>query len=296
MSIQKIDFSIVKQEKKTFTTHFNSVLQNLRNPAALGLWAYLSSLPETWIINKAQLRKHFGIGRDKLDDLLHYLEKNDLLETGQLKGKDGKFGDGYIIIKCGYEFRNDCLNTDQNKSYPQSEIPFTENPKCKGIEISSGLAPFTENQEAESPLTDLPYTEKPSHGKTAPINKIQNTNKRKEREALCSFFEPDQANKQLCQSYGLNIDEEVKSFFEKHRGRKDQKEFSIWLKHGYDYRMRNKNVQNEVNSTVPVYGPGHPRWETLHGNGGILNATQGSEVSRDHDRRDGVRKAESYLL
>jgi hypothetical protein len=272
MPVEKIDFAYISQEKKPFTTHLNSVLQNLKNPMALGIWAYLSSLPEGWKVNKEHLRKHFGLGRDKLDSIIKYLIENDLLEANQERLSDGKMGKGYIIVKVGYDFKQDCNAKEQ--SYPQKQ-PFTE-----------------------KPLTAQPYTAEPCPGESAPINNINNINNikrestiRKKRESLSDFF-PNEENQLLCKDLRLNINDEIESFKNRHRGKKTQYEFSRWLKSSKQYQS-SKSENREIRSTVPLYGPGHPTWEALHGN---KEKAHGSEISNNNSRGNSVRKAEGYLF
>src|ERR1700722_17752467 len=217
MSVEKLDFNIVRQESKTFTTHLNSVLQNLNNMAALGLWAYLSSLPDSWTVNKKHLMNHFKVGRDKLSKELRFLESHNLIEMGQERYPNGTVGNQYIIVKCGYNF-----------TYSE---PVTENP-----------------------LTAQPFTEKPSpvkaaYGKSAPINKTNNINKNKKRESdikiekPLSVFKPDNQNQKLSNNLGLNLEEELKSFTNRHRGEKTQYEFERWMKASFDYKQKkNTNV------------------------------------------------------
>lgn len=116
MSVEKINFSSIKQSSKPFTTHFNSVLQNLHDVTALGIWCYLSSLPSGWKINKKQLRVQFGIGRDKLDSALAHLRAHNLLEIGRERRKNGTLGDSFMEVKCGYDFKTDNKDVQINQS------------------------------------------------------------------------------------------------------------------------------------------------------------------------------------
>lgn len=230
MSVEKIDFSYIRQEKKSFTTNLNRVIQNLKNPIALGIWVYLSSLPEGWVVSKEHLRKHFNLGRDKLDSALTYLAQNMLIESGQERLSDGKMGNGFINVKCGYDFTADC-NAPES-TYPQNQ-PYTE-----------------------KPLTVQPYTAKPGHGKSAPIKEIKSFNKinKKQREPL-SDFEPDEQSKILCSDLRLVLADELQSFMSpRHKGDKTQYEFQRWLKNSHEYKNKNKSKQNdEPRCTVPEF-------------------------------------------
>jgi len=109
-TIEKLNFSKITHEEKGFTTHLNIVLQNLRNPVALAIWCYLSSLPSDWDICKAQIRSHFGIGVNLLDKALSQLKKAKLIEFLQVRNPNGTMGDGLILVKVGYEFNRDYEN------------------------------------------------------------------------------------------------------------------------------------------------------------------------------------------
>ncbi len=90
MSIEKPDSAKIRQEKIPFIQHLNYVLQHLRDPIALAIWCYLTSLPEDWVVHRNQLMEHFNIGRDKLGTALKFLNDNHLLEYIVDKDEKGK--------------------------------------------------------------------------------------------------------------------------------------------------------------------------------------------------------------
>ena len=110
--IEKLNFSMIKQEHKPFTTILNSVIQNLKDPFALGIYIFLSSLPHEWNVNRDHLMNHFGIGRDKLAKTLKYLNDHLLLEYIQERDADGKMGAGYILVKNGLEFEQEFVKKE----------------------------------------------------------------------------------------------------------------------------------------------------------------------------------------
>lgn len=104
MSVEKLDSAKVKQEKIPFTIHLNYVLQNVRNPLALAIWVYLTSLPDDWIVHRNQLMSHFDIGRDKLTAALKFLNQNYLIEYVISKNEKGQIENWQITVKTGHEF------------------------------------------------------------------------------------------------------------------------------------------------------------------------------------------------
>lgn len=130
-----------------------------------------------------------------------------------------------------------------------------------------------------------------------PLN--NNINNKNNRESALSDFSPNEENVSLCKEFNLSLEEELSSFKNRHKGKKSQYEFERWLKNAKQYKDRNKsNQNNEIRSSVPEYGPGHPRWESLHGKNNIMNKgnSHGSEISSNYTGRNGVRKAQEYLF
>lgn len=104
MSIEKPDSARIRQEKIPFTQHLNYVLQHLRDPVALAIWCYLTSLPDDWEVRRNQLMEHFSIGRDKLATALKFLNDNHLIEYVVDKNEKGKIEAWHIMVKAGHEF------------------------------------------------------------------------------------------------------------------------------------------------------------------------------------------------
>ncbi len=70
MSIQKLPILIVNTQKVPYTMLSNEVVQNINDPFVLAIWCYLSSLPTDWKISQQQLKKHFNIGRNRLEKIM----------------------------------------------------------------------------------------------------------------------------------------------------------------------------------------------------------------------------------
>ncbi len=156
-NIEKLDASRLQviQENTGFTIHLNKVCQQLKDPVALAIWCYLTTLPPNWIIHRIQIRQHFGIGRDKLEKAFAILKKCNLLDIHQERNANGSYDEGQIKVYVGYDFE-----------------PIPENP---GTVIS--------------PIPEKPYNGKPGTGKQhLHIKQITNNReiKKRERENLDS--------------------------------------------------------------------------------------------------------------
>lgn len=104
MSIEKLNLKLVRQENKSFTTLYNSVVQNITDAFNLGVYCYLSSLPHNWVVSKKQLMNHFCVGKDKISSTMAWLNKNNLIEYIQERKEDGKMGNHIILVKDGSSF------------------------------------------------------------------------------------------------------------------------------------------------------------------------------------------------
>ena len=72
---------IIKSKKNSkFTTVFNIVLNNENlSLAAKGLYCYLTSLPDDWVIYKNEIIKHHKNGRSSFGSAWDELEENGYL-------------------------------------------------------------------------------------------------------------------------------------------------------------------------------------------------------------------------
>jgi hypothetical protein len=268
MSVKKLDFDSIRQSKKSFTTNFNEVIQNIPNAFYLGVYIYLSSLPTDWKVNIKQLMGHFSSGREKIQRTLKWLNDNELIDYIRIRDENGKFikdpVDNFnhcaIEVQEGLKFiENTIKNQQLNTTIPETRIMANK--------LYKKQPTILKNQSVE----------KPHCGFSSPTNTIINTNTKKSREAenqnpLSQIFKPNHENTRLCVQLKLNLEEELKSFDNRHRGEKTQYEFERWIKSSREYLDKrtppsNQPIRtpfNEVKSTVPFWGPGHPGWEAVN--------------------------------
>ena len=121
MSVQKF---IIGNKTSNFTTFTNKVLQGLKNYEALGLYAYLLSLPAGWVFYKEQLAKHGNIGRDKINSLLKILQNHNLIQVSQVRNEKGQFSHFHLDVLDGNDF---IINDIEEPEKPFTEKPFTAN-------------------------------------------------------------------------------------------------------------------------------------------------------------------------
>lgn len=131
MSVEKFipsfDEGVIKHETKPYTQILNKVLQECKNPEALGVWCYLQSRPENWVVSPQHLQNHFGMGRDKVYKLLNYLIDSNLLERKRPIMPDGTYGKTNYIIRNGDKFMCKNLSTNPLPDLPDTVKPDTVN-------------------------------------------------------------------------------------------------------------------------------------------------------------------------
>jgi len=170
MSVEKQDFNSLIKEEIPFTIIPNFVLQTISNPLALSVYCYLISLPNDWTVNKSQLRKHFAVGRDKLDAAMKFLNENYLIAYFQDRKRSGAFGNSCIIVKNGNEYRDKVING------------------TGALKISSAVK--CNQKHATAPLKTR-ATDYPGNGKTAPTNNIINKKEKTKTNTSSSVDDGD---------------------------------------------------------------------------------------------------------
>lgn len=173
MSVEKF---VITKESSNFTVLPNKVLQNLKNPDALGLWCYLASLPPLFQFYKDSLRKHFTIGREKLDKLLAILKDSNLIKIQVVRGECGKFLNWELQVLNGDLFSSNFDEIQENINDNNNLIQNT------GFQYSGSI----------SPEYGLPVTGFSTPINTININTIQNQklfcSSRDERDSLFETF------------------------------------------------------------------------------------------------------------
>ncbi len=103
MSIEKFNPSITG-ETIPYVQANTFVIQNITNIEALAVWIYLLTLPKDWEVVKAHIKKHFGLGDNKVKTIFAYLNKHLLIEYIQERGEDGKMRQIEIKVLNGSRF------------------------------------------------------------------------------------------------------------------------------------------------------------------------------------------------
>ncbi|PLW76815.1 hypothetical protein [Cohaesibacter celericrescens] len=122
-----------------YTVVRNEIFEAGLGMEALGLLTYLISRPANWIVSQMQLRKQFGIGRDKLLKILKELEG------------------------CGYIVRERQRNAD-TKSFEKTKFCVYDCP------VAAEEASAVGEIEREERAPDEPRPEKPESGKPDTAN------------------------------------------------------------------------------------------------------------------------------
>lgn len=102
--IEKLDFQKVQHQGLPYTQLLNKVIQNIKDPEAFMVWAYLSSLPSDWLVNKEHIKNKFAFGDRKIRSIFSYLFRSKLITYVQERNSDGTVGKSVIHVFCGDNF------------------------------------------------------------------------------------------------------------------------------------------------------------------------------------------------
>jgi hypothetical protein len=89
MSIEKNTTSRLKHIGGGFTTIQNETLDKIPTNSALGVYVYLASKPEDWIIRDKDIQRRFGIGKKALETCLKTLKEVGLYEKVSIRNPNG---------------------------------------------------------------------------------------------------------------------------------------------------------------------------------------------------------------
>ena len=123
--------AIIKHDThlRCYTVMNNTCLQDPNmSMKAKGLYAYLMSLPEDWVLHQTELKRHFKDGRDSIRTAV-----NELIENGYVTKVDTRNELGQII-DCTYTVYEEPRKSTEN---PATEKPITENPTSVNPSIQS---------------------------------------------------------------------------------------------------------------------------------------------------------------
>jgi len=81
MSIEKTSATRLRVEGAPYTTLPNETLQNIQNPDALAIWAFLQSQATGWKVMRSHIMSHFKLGRDRYSKAMETLRAIGLIET-----------------------------------------------------------------------------------------------------------------------------------------------------------------------------------------------------------------------
>lgn len=131
---------------RCYTVIDNTCLQDpTMSLKAKGLYAYLMSLPEDWVLHQTELKRHFKDGKDSIRTAIY-----ELIEKGYVTKTDTRNELGQIV-DCTYVVY-DTPKGEPNTETPIAEIPTSVNPPIQNTNINkilnnTNICSANENEE-----------------------------------------------------------------------------------------------------------------------------------------------------
>lgn len=248
--VEKLQPKLYK-ENLGFTQLLNETLNAIYDAEILGIYCYLASKPEEWEISKTQLRNHFKIGINKMNNIFTKLRAIGLLEMIPVKNDKGEINrwDYYLKMRISTPMKSigmesiamentppinkEYINKDINKNIKE-KIYKKEN-DCELDEVIEKAQECLDNTRTNLPsvigeVKDVVYQETnfPVTKKQKPLSVLQKINTLGlSSEFLIAFLEVRKANgavnsehalkaayEQLAELYqeGYNLDECLKIY------------------------------------------------------------------------------------
>ena len=132
----------LKDKTKDFTIVYNACFKdNTISMQAMGLFAYLMTLPNDWEIHKEELVSHFSNGRDAVLKAFDELVEKGYIVVEEIKGDKGQFGKKIYKVYEVSQGETKIVRKQRGKKENSSEEPVTDNHKRKTVTGN----PLTEN-------------------------------------------------------------------------------------------------------------------------------------------------------
>lgn len=220
----------LKDKTKDFTIVYNACFKdNTISMQAMGLFAYLMTLPNDWEIHKEELVSHFSNGRDAVLKAFDELVEKGYIVVEEIKGDKGQFGkkvykvyevsQGETKIVRKQRCKKECSDkepvTDNHKRETVTGNPLTENPILLNTDNTKDLLPSTNNKSSSPQPNESSYKpfvpqEENSDKKVSAkrTNSGKATKNKIDKEAIDSFLNT------LSEQDSLVFDKCVTSLFE----------------------------------------------------------------------------------
>ena len=141
MSVKKY---VIKKNQGNFTSFPNSVLQNINDYGAVGLYTYLSSLPPGWEFYKKHLQEHGRVGRNQLERLLKILVQHNLVHCVQARNEKGHFAHFEMEVNDGDSF----VYVDSEPVADECVQPLAENGlTVNGLPVNDDYKGYKEKED-----------------------------------------------------------------------------------------------------------------------------------------------------
>lgn len=273
MSVEKFN-PIISGEPIPYFMANTYVVQNITNMAAGFVWIYLLTLPKDWQVMKSHIKKHFGIGDDKLKGIFSYLNKHKLIEYVRERDSLGKLMTIEIRVLNGSRYINE---QEDDELFEKPEVPI-------GVKTSTGVKthPVDNHTCGYPPPTkniDKQIIQK-EHNIYA-TKKIRSEKKPKKRSPvpIPEDFVYSDKHTELAASFGLDVKYLFTDFTDKAVMKGTEwicwnTAFMNWIRKANEFKRPDMIVvkndtkpyhrPNEVRSTVPEWGPGHPSYDELN--------------------------------
>ena len=249
MSIEKEDALTMIKRGHSYTSMPNSTIELIKNSAALGVWCYLMTKPDNWVINKTQLMAHFGVGRDKMISYLSYLRELKLIKI--IKKRDDETGKlcGDVFILYSEPF--DRLTENSQNEFTGLLKNRTPVPPDAGKTAPSNniyISNTRDNSNSQTSLSDE-SSEKNDFLKNNDEEETTQDKKPRKRQ-LSKNWQPTEKHAAKAKELGLNLNETANDFRDYHHSKGSlmldwDLAFNTWLRNAKKFKPIHRQPESQ---------------------------------------------------
>lgn len=146
MTVNRANAATLIKKGLPYTIVSNETVHSIKDLDCLGVWCYLQTKPENWVIYKKEVANHFNVGRDKMSNIFKKLENLGLITVNQSRNEDGQFSKNQFVLHHSIYFPNDPV-TENKLMDPHTERLSTENRTLQSINDNKEINTHTQAEK-----------------------------------------------------------------------------------------------------------------------------------------------------
>lgn len=252
----------IKDKTENFSVIYNACFRDKTiSMQAMGLFAYLMTLPNDWEIHKEELVSHFSNGRDAVYKAFDELVEKGFIVVEEIKGEKGHFGKKVYKVfevsqgetKIVRKPRAKRTNTENEEPKDSSESTVTEQPLLNDRNWKSVTgSPLTEKPtllNTNKQITDKPNTDELITDNEGLSEQEENNNNQESKSHCCGSTATKNNKKRVSKPKPLSKSQQAQEFLNT-LSEKEQEDYKECARVFYNFKKSIRDTFETSEATL----------------------------------------------